>query len=678
MLAKAGASMVWSPLSNLLLYGKTADTSLAHDAGVLTALGPDWSPSGSKNLLGELKVARLVDSLNGGGLSDVDLIALATRNPAKILRWDEHLGSIEAGKRADLLVVSGAGGDAHAHLFTRSEHDVELVVVNGVPRYGASTVMRKLLGEAAAQAEAGSAGGRARLLFLTQATGDPVIGKVSLKEATDLLTDGLHRLPELAKEMDKQKVGPEDTFLVLDHEEEDGVDLRPHLPGPDGELTGMMDGFAAATPLSDLLVPLTLDPLTVFDDDALRGHACCGEEPSQGGSRPCTRPLLTMARARRASAAAAADPTLANLRKIDHIVVLMLENRSFDHMLGYLHAGSGADRRRRAEGEHVERLPGQERTRSGTSSGPRSRRTRIPATAARASPSRSATTWAASSPTSRSSARRRSSSTWSWATTTGATCPTYDHLAREFAVCDRWYCSVPGATWPNRLYALCGQAAGSKDPKKVPVYDVPSFVRHLESNKVSWRWYTHDVGTLRFTDSKFRVGYLDKFAYFDRRSILAPRNFMDDAEGREAAGRLVDRPELRRRLVRRAGGIERRPSAVGHQGRPGARAEDVHGARQQPELEEDDARGHLRRARRVLRPRAAARRARRQARVPDVRRARARVRRLAVHAARERLEHRLRPHVDHQDDPAPLLPEERPDPEHGRAGRRTRTTSATC
>jgi hypothetical protein len=144
---------------------------------------------------------------------------------------------------------------------------VELVVVNGVPRYGASTVMRKLLGESAAQAEAGSAGGRARLLFLVQATGDPVTGKVSLKEATDLLADGLHRLPELAKDVDKQKVSPEDTFLVLDHEEEDGVDQRPHLPGPGGDLTAMMDGFAAATPLSDLLVPLTLDPLTVFDDD---------------------------------------------------------------------------------------------------------------------------------------------------------------------------------------------------------------------------------------------------------------------------------------------------------------------------------------------------------------------------------------------------------------------------
>ena len=28
-----------------------------------------------------------------------------------------------------------------------------------------------------------------------------------------------------------------------------------------------------------------------------------------------------------------------NLEKVDHIVVLMLENRSFDHMLGYLARG---------------------------------------------------------------------------------------------------------------------------------------------------------------------------------------------------------------------------------------------------------------------------------------------------------------------------------------------------
>ncbi len=39
----------------------------------------------------------------------------------------------------------------------------------------------------------------------------------------------------------------------------------------------------------------------------------------------------------------AQDIGIANLQKIDHIVVLMLENRSFDHMLGYLSLEGGRD-----------------------------------------------------------------------------------------------------------------------------------------------------------------------------------------------------------------------------------------------------------------------------------------------------------------------------------------------
>ena len=35
------------------------------------------------------------------------------------------------------------------------------------------------------------------------------------------------------------------------------------------------------------------------------------------------------------------ESRLANLEKVDHIVVLMLENRSFDHMLGYLSLEGG-------------------------------------------------------------------------------------------------------------------------------------------------------------------------------------------------------------------------------------------------------------------------------------------------------------------------------------------------
>ena len=97
------------------------------------------------------------------------------------------------------------------------------------------------------------------------------MGDLTLGEATELLTDGLQRLPKLAKEMvEHPTLDPEATFLVLDHEEEEeeGWDVRPHLPGPGGELTAMADGrLAAATPLEDLLEPLTLDPLTVADDD---------------------------------------------------------------------------------------------------------------------------------------------------------------------------------------------------------------------------------------------------------------------------------------------------------------------------------------------------------------------------------------------------------------------------
>jgi cytosine/adenosine deaminase-related metal-dependent hydrolase len=270
VLAGAGASMVWSPLSNLLLYGATAKIGEAVRSGVTIALGPDWSPSGSKNLLGELKIARLAANLDNAGLSDFDLISLATRNAAKILRWDAKLGTVEAGKYADLLVVSGQDGDAHSHLLTRSEHDVELVVINGFPRYGASRPMKSLLGPAAGQTETATVAGRKRLLDLRQPTSDPAVAKLTLKQATDLLEDGLSRLPALAKDLvskpalellDGRSLDDTSVFLVLDHDDLGGVSLRPNLSGAEPAQL-----LAAATPLGDLLEPLTLDALTVHDD----------------------------------------------------------------------------------------------------------------------------------------------------------------------------------------------------------------------------------------------------------------------------------------------------------------------------------------------------------------------------------------------------------------------------
>jgi phospholipase C len=41
--------------------------------------------------------------------------------------------------------------------------------------------------------------------------------------------------------------------------------------------------------------------------------------------------------------------------------------------------------------------------------------------------------------------------------------PVYDQLARRFTVCDRWHASCLGPTYPNREYLLSGQSGGHKD-----------------------------------------------------------------------------------------------------------------------------------------------------------------------------------------------------------------------
>jgi phospholipase C len=38
--------------------------------------------------------------------------------------------------------------------------------------------------------------------------------------------------------------------------------------------------------------------------------------------------------------------------------------------------------------------------------------------------------------------------------------PVLNALAREFAVCDRWYAPMPGPTWPNRFFAHAASSAG--------------------------------------------------------------------------------------------------------------------------------------------------------------------------------------------------------------------------
>jgi phospholipase C len=219
------------------------------------------------------------------------------------------------------------------------------------------------------------------------------------------------------------------------------------------------------------------------------------------------------------------DPArAANLEKIDHIVVVMLENRSFDHMLGYLSLSGGRPEidglrpalanRYQGRGYPVHHLA---------------------ATALGMDPDHSA-----GAIDTQIAEGNMSGFVASAAATLAAQgiedgdpgcvmgyyddtdVPVYDHLAEQFAVCDRWFASVPGATLPNRLYALCGTAGGSRDdrpPHIPPLYHQSSFVRHLDAHQISWRWYSFDPGTLRLADARYRLGHHQRFGYFSKTGL---------------------------------------------------------------------------------------------------------------------------------------------------------------
>src|SRR5262249_41426466 len=91
IVAQHGGSVVWSPFSNLILYGDTTKIAAAVRLKITVALGSDWSPTASKNLLNELKVARIWSDAQGLGLTTQQLVDLVTVNPARILRCQSSL-----------------------------------------------------------------------------------------------------------------------------------------------------------------------------------------------------------------------------------------------------------------------------------------------------------------------------------------------------------------------------------------------------------------------------------------------------------------------------------------------------------------------------------------------------------------------------------------------------------
>ena len=140
---KVGA-VVWSPFSNLWLYGKTTDIPAARQQGVLVCLGSDWGPSGTKHVLGELKVARLASDKFGFGLKDEDLVAMVTSNPGDALArcWSRPFGRLVPGGFPDITILRPKGsGSVWSQVVAATEREVMLAVFDGKARYGDAALM---------------------------------------------------------------------------------------------------------------------------------------------------------------------------------------------------------------------------------------------------------------------------------------------------------------------------------------------------------------------------------------------------------------------------------------------------------------------------------------------------------------------------------------------------------
>lgn len=260
-----------------------------------------------------------------------------------------------------------------------------------------------------------------------------------------------------------------------------------------------------------------------------------------------------------------ADEAVERLKEIEHFVVVLLENRSFDHMLGYLSLPAETDGTGRTDVDGLKRGMRNPNPRDGGEcSIHHLRRSEFGGEAE--DPGHSG------SDVEEQLAEGNSGFVKNFGHHAaryvekhggpepdpclvmgyfdGGDLPTYDFLAGNFTVCDRWFSSVPGATWPNRLYAVAGRADGSHDDKPgLPLYNLATVFRHLDAAGELWRWYSFDPATLRLIDATYRLDerHHHHFSFFDRRklshreegvggSLLERPSFLDDAANGELPG----------------------------------------------------------------------------------------------------------------------------------------------
>jgi hypothetical protein len=137
-LATNGTAVIWSPRTNVALYGNTAPVTMFHTQGVLLGMGTDWTATGSINMQRELACAAyLNDHHFGGFFSSRDLWLMVTYNNAMALAVDDVMGRLRSGMLADLSIYDAKDHtDYYRAVIESGVEDTLLVLRTGIPLYG--------------------------------------------------------------------------------------------------------------------------------------------------------------------------------------------------------------------------------------------------------------------------------------------------------------------------------------------------------------------------------------------------------------------------------------------------------------------------------------------------------------------------------------------------------------
>lgn len=141
--ARAGATVVHNPVSNLRCASGIAPVRALHRAGVNVALGCDGTSSNDgQSILEAMKVASILHNVTDPDyrrwVTPAEAFQMATEGGARSALWDDAIGSIEPGKRADLVLLDRRAPsfvplrDPVAQLvYAEAGHAVRTVLVDG-------------------------------------------------------------------------------------------------------------------------------------------------------------------------------------------------------------------------------------------------------------------------------------------------------------------------------------------------------------------------------------------------------------------------------------------------------------------------------------------------------------------------------------------------------------------